>query len=122
MMTRTATSSNSSSFTLSALLEVSKKESKSPRSRETPARPPATTRVLGLNAIRCRGVRIEPFGRCLGEGSAMISEKQANESTSDDLSDECLRPDVPRRQTLLSRAQVLAVLGPLLISLEGVDP
>jgi hypothetical protein len=30
--------------------------------------------------------------------------------------------DATRRHALLSRAQVLAVLGPLLISLEGVDP
>jgi len=56
----------------------------------------------------------------------MTTDKQANEPGSDDLSghgfDQCLRPGAPRRPTLLSRAQVLAVLGPLLISLEGVDP
>jgi len=57
----------------------------------------------------------------------MTTEKQANERSSDDLSagngsDARLRPDAPRRPALLSRAQVLALLGPLLISLEGVDP
>jgi hypothetical protein len=35
---------------------------------------------------------------------------------------ECLHSGAPRRHPLLSRAQVLAVLGPLLISIEGIHP
>ena len=45
----------------------------------------------------------------------MKTGKRANDPSSGER-------DATRRQALLSRAQVLAVLGPLLISLEGVDP